>query len=131
MKIRTVAPLVLGTLLASCAGDAGEATTDEASVVSADEQEITALIASWQQHYNLHHPSMVADFYTDDAFRLHSAGADDGRDNIVAALEAQIAGSPTATVGVGETMAFGDQAVAFGSYRVETMTAEGAELLGQ
>jgi len=128
MRIRTVAPLLLATFLASCAGDAEEATTDDAFVASADTQEITALVASWQQHYNLHHASMVADLYADDAVRLHSAGADEGRDDIIAALEAQIAGSPTAEIGVGETMVFGDQAVSFGSYGVETTNAEGAEL---
>ena len=119
MKSRSLAPVLLALLLISCGGDAGEAPA--AGEMSPDEQALTELREGYALHYNLHHPSMVADYYTDDAFLLAANGAvNGGRDAIEATLATAMEGSPTLTLPPGEFMVFGDQAVTMGSYEVET-----------
>ena len=123
MKIRIVAPVILALFLVSCGGDAGEAAS-EMDAPSPDEQALAELRDAWALHYNLHHASMVADYYAEDAFVLAADGSvTEGQDAIAADLEAQMEGSPTVTLPPGETMVFGDRAVSMGSYEIETTTA--------
>ncbi len=125
MKIRIVAPALLALFLVSCGGDAGEADAPAAAEMSPDEQALAELREAWAQHYNLHHASMVADYYAEDAFVLAADGSvTDGRDAIEANLEAQMGGSPAATIPPGEVMVFGDRAVSMGSYSIETTPAD-------
>ena len=125
MKIRIVAPVILTLFLVSCGGDVGEADAPAAAEMSPDEQALAELREAWAQHYNLHHASMVADYYAEDAVALGADGSvSEGRDAIEAALETQMEGSPTVTLPPpGETMVFGDRAVSMGSYEIETTPA--------
>lgn len=124
MKIRMIAPVLLALFAVSCGGDAGEPA---AAGMSSDDQALAELREAWALHYNLHHASMVADYYAEDAVVLAADGSvTEGRDAIAADLEAQMEGSPTVTLpppGAGETMVFGDRAVSMGSYEIETTPA--------
>ena len=119
MKIRMIAPVLLALFLVSCGGDVGEAE------MSLDEQALTELREGYALHYNLHHPSMVADYYTDDAFLLAADGTvNDGREAIETFLEAAMPGSPTISLPGSETMVFGDRAVTMGPYSIEATPAD-------
>ncbi|MGI9627986.1 MAG: YybH family protein [Longimicrobiales bacterium] len=62
---------------------------------AAEESMMTALIEGYETHYNLGHPSMVADLYTEDAEAAHNGPWLSGKAAITAQLEEQMAeGSP-------------------------------------
>lgn len=128
-----VIPLTLTLFLAACGGDepppeqAPPVAEPAATQASADEAAIDELRAGWVQHYNLHHPDMVADFYTDSAFVLGAdQSVDEGREAIEASLAEAMAANPTVDVEGMETMVFGDHAVTVGRYELQ-MSPEGAE----
>jgi ketosteroid isomerase-like protein len=73
------------------------------------------------------HASVVADYYADDAVTLLADGTVSiGQEAIAAGLEAQMEGSPTATLTGAEMMVFDGLAVALGSYSIEA-APEGAD----
>ena len=136
MKFRPTLPIFVGLAVASCAGETGDATAEiemaEPAVevaVSADEAALEDLRATYAEHYNMNHASMVADLYADDALTLLADGSvNEGKEAITAGLEAAMASSPTLDLTTGATMVFGDWAVARGAYGVD-MTPEGAEAI--
>lgn len=138
MKLRRWFPLTLPLLVvAACSSgesdadamsEAEEAPAAEAMAASAEEA-LDALRGEWQTHYNLHHPEMVADFYTDSAVVLHADQyVHEGREAITAWLTETMESDPTATITTIETQVFGDQAVSMGTYSVEGTTPEGEAL---
>ena len=81
MRFRLSALLSFGLLLVACGGDAEEAAveteTTQAVSMSADAAALEAKVTELEAHYNMHHASMVADFYADSAFRLMANGVID------------------------------------------------------
>jgi len=130
---RLSALLLLGAFLA-CSGEAadeeavpapGPATA--AAAPSADEAALDEVTASFEEHYNMHHASVVADLYTDSAFFLSADGAvHEGKAAILASMEADMATSPTLDLMTDGRMVFGDMAVTRGTY-THTAPVEGAE----
>ena len=101
MKLRHVAPLALLLPFAACGGDAAEEApaAEETMAAVSDEQALADLREYWQTHYNMHHASVVAGVYTEDAWSLPAAGGLlEGRAAIEADLESAMAASPTATI---------------------------------
>lgn len=131
---------VLGTVfLAACApetaeeppaeeaaGTEGETTTAQA----AQDGALDALRSAYAQHFNLGHPSMVAELYTEDAVLMASnSPAAVGRAAIEAQLTQQMeVGSPQITITAEETKVMGDWAVDRGTYSLE-ITPEGGEAM--
>jgi uncharacterized protein (TIGR02246 family) len=126
-----ILPVVCVALLAiSCGGepaddematDAAAESAGEDAAVSADEAAIDALRLDYVQHYNMHHASVVADLYADSAVWMGANGSVlEGRDQILASLEAEMGGTPTLNISTRELMVFGDHAVAIGDYDVQT-----------
>jgi uncharacterized protein (TIGR02246 family) len=67
------------------------------------------LVAQFTQHWNLHHPSMVADFYTDDAIVAFSDGPmAHGKEAVAARLEEIMEQPTTLTVHDVGTMPLGE-----------------------
>lgn len=130
MRIRPYLALSMGLLIAACGGEAAEQTADAAeAAVMTDDEALDAFIDGWTQHYNLHHASMVADYYADDAVWLGADGSvQEGRAEIEAGLEAAMAASPTANVMSRDRMVFGDWAIDLGTYAID-MTPEGADMM--
>jgi uncharacterized protein (TIGR02246 family) len=129
MKLRHILPLTLVLPFASCGGDAAEEApaAEEAAAPVSDEQALADLRTYWESHYNMHHASVVAGVYTEDAWSLPAAGGLlEGRAAIEADMENAMAASPTATITGIETMVLGDHAVSLGSYSVQ-VTPEGGE----
>lgn len=131
-----VLSLTLALALTACGGEepppeqAPPAAETAAAAPSPDEAAIDDLRASWVQHYNLHHPDMVAAFYTDSAWVLGAdQSVDEGRAAIEASLTEAMAANPTVDVEGFETMVFGNMAVTVGRYEVEA-NPEGAEPMG-
>ncbi len=127
-----VIPLTLALALTACGGDEPPAeqppaAEPAAAAPSPDEAAIDALRASWVQHYNLHHPDMVAALYLDSAFVLNAdMSVTEGREAIEVGLTEDMALNPTVNVEGAETMVFGNTAVTVGRYDVQA-TPEGAE----
>jgi uncharacterized protein (TIGR02246 family) len=136
MKFRPTLPIFVGLAVASCAGETGDATAEMEmaepaveDVVSADEAALNAFAASYAEHYNMGHASMVAEMHAADAMTLLANGSvNEGMEAITASLEEAMAPSPTLSIDVGDTMVFGDWAVARGAYGVD-VTPEGAEAI--
>lgn len=124
-------PLTLVLTLAACGGDEPPAeqppaAEPAAAAPSPDEAAIDALRASWVQHYNLHHPDMVADLYADSAFVLNAdQSVTEGRAAVEADLTEAMAANPTVSVEGMETMVFGNTAVTVGRYELQ-VSPEGA-----
>jgi uncharacterized protein (TIGR02246 family) len=127
-----VFPLGLALIVAACAGGEPEADATSEAEAPADptmaaETAIDALRADWVTHYNLHHPDMVAEFYTDSAWILNAdQSVDEGRDAVLASLTSAMSVSPTAAVSTDDLMVFGEHAVGRGTYQIDT-APEGAE----
>ena len=127
MKLRNTWIIFAIVAIAACGGAAEEPATDSAATAEvADEAaidnsvEIRALVDDIVVHYNLHHASMVADFYTDDAVVLPANGSVlMSREARVASLESEMAGNPALNAEVADVIVTGDTAVARGSYSVE------------
>jgi uncharacterized protein (TIGR02246 family) len=137
MKSRIALFLALGVFAVACSGDSGDAgaMADDAEPAATAEVDADAAVAAaleefragYVQHYNLHHASMVADLYTDEALTLMANGeVNTGREAITASLENAMAGNPTLEVQTEEQMIFGDRAVVRGVYGIE-MAPEGMD----
>lgn len=128
MRPRELALLLTGLLLVSCGGEPREDAEAAAAGVASDEEMLTELTEYWETHYNMHHASMVADRYGDDAVVLVADGSVAmGRDEIEAWLsEGMEAISPTAELSPMHQMVLGDHAVTLGTYSISG-TPEGAE----
>ena len=77
--------------------DAGDMWVGAADDMEAppEESTLTALAEAYETHYNLDHPSMVADLYTADAQVAYGGqGWISGREAVNAALTAEIEGAP-------------------------------------
>ena len=127
MKLRNLWILFAVVAIAACGGAAEEPATGSADTAAVAEEAamddgagIRALVDDIVLHYNMHHASMVADFYTDDAVVLGANGSVlMSKEDRVASLEGAMAGNPTLAVDVSDVMVFGDNAVARGSYSIE------------
>lgn len=134
MRFRPILTVLVGFAVISCAGDGGDTadsdTMDSAiDVASPDDAALEAIRAGYEEHYNLRHASMVADFYADSALSLLADGSvNEGKETIMAGLEAAMVGSPTLSLTTGDQMVFRDWAISRGEYGVET-TPEGAETI--
>jgi uncharacterized protein (TIGR02246 family) len=128
MRFRRTALTLPLLAIAACGGEpAEEAPAEQAAVVSPDAQALEDLREYFQNHYNMHHASVVAGVYTEDAWSLPAAGGVlEGRAEIEADLESAMAASPTVTITGVERMVLGHRAVTMGTYQVE-MTPEGGE----
>ena len=121
-------PLAAAAMVAACAVESGEQEAAVASEMStaADEAALEQLRADYVTHYNMHHAPVVADMFTDSAFALWANGSvAEGKPEVLASLEADMAGTPTLDLSTGDVMVLGDNAVARGSYSVN-MTPQGA-----
>jgi uncharacterized protein (TIGR02246 family) len=130
MKLRLLLAVFVVVGLAACAGGTDTETAAPAPAETAapvdDDAALEERTEYYVTHYNMHHPSMVVELYTDDAVVLEADGSvHDGKDAILAAMEADVASSPTLTVDTDERIIAGDSAVARGTYSVE-VTPEGA-----
>lgn len=117
--------LVLALVAGACAEEASDTEAPEAEATTEVPEEaeaaVEALAEEWVTHYNLHHPDMVADLYTEDATVVAAdLAVDEGRDAIASSLAEAMEGSPTVSVSTDDVMVFGDRAVARGTYSVET-----------
>lgn len=117
--------LALTLVAGACAEEASDTDAPEAEAATEApgeaEAAVEALAEEWVTHYNLHHPDMVADLYTEDATVLASdLSVDEGREAIAASLAEAMEGSPTVSVSTDDVRVFGDRAVARGTYSVET-----------
>lgn len=125
MKLRFTLILCLVALVAACAGDTGEPEAEPAAAPAeaaptADEAALEALAAEYVTHYNLHHPSMVADYHTEDGIVLSADGSVlMGKEAILANLEAAMDASPTLSVFPAAWIVVGDNAVGRGAYGLE------------
>jgi len=130
MKLRLLLAVFVVVVLAACGGGADTETPAPAPAETAapmdDDAALEERTEYYVTHYNMHHPSMVVELYTDDAVVLEADGSvHDGKAAILAAMEADVAGSPTLTVDTADRVIVGDAAVARGTFSVE-MTPEGA-----
>ncbi|HEX9699841.1 MAG TPA: nuclear transport factor 2 family protein [Acidobacteriota bacterium] len=130
MKLRLLLAVFVVVGLAACGGGADTETAAPAPAETAapmdDDAALEERTEYYVTHYNMHHPSMVVELYTDDAVVLEADGSvHDGKAAILAAMEADVAGSPTLTVDTADRVIVGDAAVARGTFSVE-MTPEGA-----
>lgn len=118
--------VVAGLVVMACAGETGDppatdTATAQVPAPTADEAAIDQVRTDYVTHYNMHHASVVADLYADSAMWLDVSGAVHmGKAELLASLEAEIAGSPTLTLTSRETMVFGDHAVDIGDYTAST-----------
>ena len=125
--------LPLALLLGACQAADDEAATDGAATDGADAAaEVTAgldaLRTSYVEHYNMGHPDMVADMYTEDAFGLMADGSVlSGREAIAGALAEQMAASPRLALDQLDQMVFGDTVITIGTWSVTVTPDEGAD----
>jgi len=125
--------LPLALLLGACQAADDEAATDGAVADGADAAaEVTggidALRTSYVEHYNMGHPDMVADMYTEDAFGLMADGSVlSGREAIAGALAEQMAASPRLALDQLDQMVFGDTVITIGTWSVTVTPDEGAD----
>lgn len=134
MKLRTFLVLFAVVALAACGG-AAEAPAEDTAPAAAEEAPmddaaaIAALADEFVLHYNLHHASMVNDYYTGEGVLLAADGSVlRGAEARLAYLEAEMEGNPTLAVETDDVEVFGDTAVAHGSYSVES-APEGADTM--
>ncbi len=128
MKFRIFLALFAVVAIAACGGAAEEpAAVPEEAPMMDDAAAIAALADEFVVHYNLHHASMVNDYYTDEGIVLAANGSVlMGAEARLAYMEAEMAGNPTLAVETDDVMVFGDAAAAHGSYAVE-IAPEGAD----
>ncbi|MCH7823451.1 MAG: SgcJ/EcaC family oxidoreductase [Acidobacteria bacterium] len=129
MKLRTFLALFAVVAIAACGGAAEEPAAVPEEVPMDDAAAIAALADEYVVHYNLHHPSMVNDYYTGEGIGLPADGSVlMGAEARLAHLEAAMEGNPTLAVETADVAVFGDTAVAHGSYSVE-IAPEGADAM--
>lgn len=113
----------VGLLVAACADKPGNQAADGAT----DQAAINQLHTDYTTHFNLHHPSVVADMYSDSTVSLGADGSVDmGKAAILKRLEGQAAALPTLTLAPAETKIFGDWAATRGSYTMAMTPPGGA-----
>lgn len=126
---RFSALLTCSLLIGACSG--GESYGNEAGAVSelvpgevseSDRAGLEAVREYYETHYNMHHPEMVAEtFVAEEGGAMWADGTiADGREGVLASLQANMAGSPTLDLDATDYMVFGDVAVGHGQYSVET-----------
>lgn len=135
MQSRLSLLFLAGAVAVGCAPAADEqAETPPAAAAAepaatADEAAIDQIRSDYVTHYNMQHADVVANLYTDSAFALWASGdISEGRSEIQARLEADLAGSPALDLQTGDVMVFGDNAVGHGTWSVSA-TPEGGEAM--
>ena len=135
MKLRNFLVLFAVVAIAACGGAAEEPAADTAPAAAPEEAPmddaaaIAALADEFVLHYNLHHASMVNDFYTGEGVLLAANGSIlmDAEARL-AFTEAEMADNPTLAVETADVAVFGDTAAAHGSYSVD-IAPEGADAM--
>lgn len=128
--------LALAMFAVACGGDTGQEDADMAAesamtegmsdTMAADEAAIDQFRMDYVQHYNLHHPDMVAAMFDDSATWLNADGSVlEGRAAIQERLTADMAGNPTVDITSTDTKILGDWAMSIGAYSVDTTPPEG------
>ena len=133
MKVRNLLLLFLAvTFVTACTAQDDAATDDAAVMVDASADDAAALDAlreGYAEHYNMGHADVVAANYADDAVTVFAdGGVNLGRAEILANLEAVLAGSPTVRIDRDDIHLAGDMAVARGTWGV-SMPVEGADAM--
>lgn len=138
MRLHRISALFTGLLIVGCAGgdseayDGGGDTTTMAvgEASEADRAGLDAVGDYYETHFNMHHASMVAEtFDTEESGGMFADGTiAPGPEAVLARLEAQMAGTPTLDLNTTDYMVFGDVAVGYGDYSVET-TPPGGETM--
>jgi len=131
MKVRNLLLLFLAaTFVTACSAqdEAANDTPDATADASTDDAAaLDALREGYAEHYNMGHADVVAANYTDDAVTIMAdGGVNLGRAEILANLEAVLAGSPTVRIDRDDIHVAGDKAVARGNWGV-SMPVEGAD----
>jgi len=125
MKLRRSIIMAMAAVLAACSGETGDQGMAQSAAEMTPEAAIEDIRTQYEQHYNMHHADVVAGLLADSAIYLLADGSvHHGKEAITAALQAEMAASPTLGVTTGETMVFGDHALARGTYTVN-LTPEG------
>jgi uncharacterized protein (TIGR02246 family) len=125
MKLRRSVVLTLAGVLAACSGETGDQGMAQSAAEVTPEAALEDIRAQYVEHYNMHHPDVVAGFYTDSAVWLAADGnVLNGKAAITAALQAAMGASPTLDLASSETMVVGDHAVTRGTYTLN-LTPEG------
>lgn len=131
MKIRTLLVLLFaGTFGMACApADDAPATDDaaaEASAVSEDQAAVEAISASYQEHFNMGHASVVADLYHDDAVGLFADGSVNmGKEEILAAIEGSMPAFSNLVINREATQMGEGLAVTRGTWTADIANADG------
>ena len=129
MRLPRYLLLAVTIALAACAAEEPAPEPEPEPAAEApmdDEAAIDALRASYVEHYNMHHPDVVAAMYAEDGVTLLADGsARMGREAIAAGLAEDVAANPTATINADEIMVMGDNAAMIGNYGLELAPAEG------
>jgi len=122
--------LALGaSFLAAGCTEAPDTPVPEQDPEVQDRAAIEELREGWVTHYNLHHPDMVAEFYTEDAFVLNAdLSVVQGRDGVEAYHRTAMDPSPTVEVGMEHVEIFDDHAVGLGSYSVTLSDPDGQSM---
>jgi uncharacterized protein (TIGR02246 family) len=117
--------MLLGSALAvACGGE--QADLPEISAAAADTAALEKIRADYVSHYNMAHPPIVAEFFSDSAIFLGADGSiDEGKAEILAGLEAGMAAKPALGLATEETIIMGDHAIGRGTYTL-AMTPPGA-----
>ncbi len=130
MRFNTLVGSALVLTIVGCGGGDQEATAGEPeeTVAVADDATVIAEMTDYfETHYNMHHASMIADLYAEDAgFMAASGQVLEGREAIVAYFQQGMDEiSPQISVDQAEQMVLGDVAVTRGTYDI-TGEAEGS-----
>jgi ketosteroid isomerase-like protein len=135
MVLRRATVLVLAGVFAACAGgqdnQAEEGMAEHATEMATPEQTLESIPANYAGHINANQPDMIAAMYTDSAVVLSADGTiAGGKDQILAWIQGQQAGSPSATITPAEQMVEGDLGIQHGTYQV-TATPPGGTAVTQ
>lgn len=127
MKLRSIALLAVVAMVA-CGGAAPEEEIEVVEEVPMDDAAaVEAMVDEFAMHFNLGHPAMAADYYTEDAISLLANGSvymdAEGR---LTSLETQVAMNAQLAVDTADVLVVGDSAVGRGSYSIDA-TPEGAD----
>ena len=126
MTFRTIVALLAVVAIAACGG---VATEEEVEVVQEspldDAASVAAMIDEYVLHYNMGHASMAVDYATDGILFGADGSVIRTAESRLASTEAQMEGNPEVAVTTGGVLAWGDNAVAHGSYSVSATPAGG------
>ena len=135
MKVRNLLLLFLAaTFVTACSAqdEAAYDTPDATADASVDDAAaLDALREGYAEHYNMGHADVVAANYADDAVTVMAdGGVNLGRAEILANLEAGLAGSPTVRIDRDDIHLAGEMAVGRGNWGI-SMPVEGADPIVQ